>query len=277
MSRIRGLKPEFFTDPDIGELSFGARLLFQGLWLQADREGRLEYDPRHLKVSIFPYDNVDIETLIAELRAKGMICQYTGQEPCTNGASTVYARKKLGYIWVRNFLRHQTPHVYEKASLLPQCPDEHGVRTVQAPCTHHSDPSDLDQDQDLDRDQSQTATPTPNAPQPFVPPKPRTIFKPRRKDAAWEGPQVYVPQRTHQDFVDLRHGNEEELLQWYPVVALEWSEGIHKDDNPGSDMIRFWKTRYDERWPPKEIKPTRSSGGPIVPSAAETRKKYLNP
>lgn len=109
----------------------------------------------------------------------------------------------------------------------------------------------------------------------FIPPKPQTIFQPRRKDAAWEGSQVYVPQRTHRDFVDLRHGNEAELLQWYPVVALEWSEGIHKDDNPGSDMIRFWKTRYDERWPPKEIKPARSSG-PIVPSAAETRKKYLN-
>ena len=40
MARIRYLKPDFFKDEDIKELSFEARLFYQGLWVQADREGR---------------------------------------------------------------------------------------------------------------------------------------------------------------------------------------------------------------------------------------------
>ena len=40
MPRIRYLKPEFFTDEDIGYLTVKARLGYSGLWCHADREGR---------------------------------------------------------------------------------------------------------------------------------------------------------------------------------------------------------------------------------------------
>ena len=41
MARIRTIKPEFFTSDDICALSPRARLLYVGLWCEADREGRL--------------------------------------------------------------------------------------------------------------------------------------------------------------------------------------------------------------------------------------------
>ena len=41
MARIRTIKPEFFTSDDICALSPLARLLYVGLWCEADREGRL--------------------------------------------------------------------------------------------------------------------------------------------------------------------------------------------------------------------------------------------
>jgi len=49
MARIRSLKPDFFKDEDLAVLPFEARLLFEGLWCYADKEGRLEDRPKYLK------------------------------------------------------------------------------------------------------------------------------------------------------------------------------------------------------------------------------------
>ena len=76
--------------------------------------------------------------------------------------------------------------------------------------------------------------------------RPAPIIARRRLDAAWEGPKgLYVPQRKHSDFIQLRdHPNaERELLAWYGEVAEAWS------GSPGADMMKFWTARYDEKWP----------------------------
>ena len=64
--RKRYLKPDFFLDEDLAETSAYARLLFAGLWLIADREGRLFNRPKKIKVQIFPYETIDIEPLLDE-------------------------------------------------------------------------------------------------------------------------------------------------------------------------------------------------------------------
>src|SRR3990167_5958977 len=48
MPRARLLKPDFFNDEKMAELPFAARLLFQALWCEADREGRLEDRPQEV-------------------------------------------------------------------------------------------------------------------------------------------------------------------------------------------------------------------------------------
>lgn len=113
MARIRTIKPEFFDDPTIGELSPLARLFFIGLWTQADKEGRLLDDSRRLKARIFPYDDVDTEALMVELHAKRMIERYCGRE----------ATQKHGFVWIRNFIKHQRPHHKEPESLIPSFTD----------------------------------------------------------------------------------------------------------------------------------------------------------
>jgi uncharacterized protein YdaU (DUF1376 family) len=82
--------------------------------------------------------------------------------------------------------------------------------------------------------------------------RPQPIVARRRLDAAWEGPKLYVPQRVHTDFIAFRNhaGAERELLAWYAEVSDAWTIGPHAGQSPGADMIRFWKARYDERWPP---------------------------
>lgn len=90
-----------------------------------------------------------------------------------------------------------------------------------------------------------------------------SIIRPRRKDAAFEGPRVYVPQRIHTDFIGFRNhaGAERELLDWYQQVSDAWTIGDRRaDPSFDSDMVRFWKARYAEQWPAVE------------PAKADTRK-----
>src|SRR5580765_3325710 len=106
MARIRMIKPEFFDDPDIADLSPFARLCFVGLWTQADKAGRLEDDPRRLKVRLFPYDAVEVSSLLDELVAKEMVTRYAGDDG-------------RAYLSIPKFVKHQRPHPKEPDSVIP--------------------------------------------------------------------------------------------------------------------------------------------------------------
>lgn len=121
MARARNIKPGFFTNDLIAEIPALGRLLFQGLWCHADREGRLEDRPKKIKAEILPYDDCDVDQLLNALHSRGFILRYA-----------VDGRR---YIQVVNFTKHQNPHVKESASEIP-APDEHGASTVQAPDEH---------------------------------------------------------------------------------------------------------------------------------------------
>tara|TARA_R100000278_G_scaffold44073_1_gene38432 strand:+ start:1836 stop:2813 length:978 start_codon:yes stop_codon:yes gene_type:complete len=56
MARNRMIKKEFWTSEQIMNLPIGARLLFIGMWNQADDEGILKNSPMQLKAQIFPCD-----------------------------------------------------------------------------------------------------------------------------------------------------------------------------------------------------------------------------
>jgi len=108
MSRIRTIKPEYFLDEGIADLSLFARLSFPGLWTQVDREGKVEDGHRRLKSQILPYDKVDFDKILEELRVAGFITRYS-----INGKN---------YIMVNNFLKHQRPHVRESESSISDPP-----------------------------------------------------------------------------------------------------------------------------------------------------------
>lgn len=116
MARIRTIKPDFFDDEDIAALSFPARLLFIGLWLEADREGRLKDRPVRLKARIMPFDNVDVAALLDELVKAEFIERYTVGD--------------LALIWIRTFKKHQVINAREVASGLPPAPDEDDPRVA---------------------------------------------------------------------------------------------------------------------------------------------------
>lgn len=134
MARSRNIKPGFFSNEHLADLDFAARLLFIGMWTEADREGRLEDRPKRLKMALFPADNVDIDGMLEALELKGFIRRY---EACGVKA-----------IQVVNWSKHQNPHVKEAASTIPAegqeqpVQGEHGASTGQAPDSHSSFPAD---------------------------------------------------------------------------------------------------------------------------------------
>ena len=103
--RARNIKPGLYANELLAECSLAARLLFPGLWMMADREGRLEDRPKKIKAGVFPYDNFDTKPLLDELEYKGFIVRYEVQ-----GGK---------YIEIINFLKHQKPHHNEKESEIP--------------------------------------------------------------------------------------------------------------------------------------------------------------
>jgi len=92
MARKRIIDPEFWSDEEIGQWSFPARLFYIGLWNFADDQGRFKAANALLKAQVFPYDKkVDMEKLKRELNHKIQWYEVEG----------------LQYGIIRNFLKYQ--------------------------------------------------------------------------------------------------------------------------------------------------------------------------
>ena len=113
--RSRNIKPGFFQNEYLAELSTDTRLLFIGLWLIADRDGRLEDRPKKIKMQVFPADSFDVDPMLNDLTRFGLIIRYEIDS--------------IKYIAIPAWNKHQNPHVKEKESTIP-APDLHGSRRV---------------------------------------------------------------------------------------------------------------------------------------------------
>lgn len=112
MARIRYIKPGIMTNEDLCELGPFAYILFTGLWMLADREGRLEDRPKRIKAEAMPlWEQVcwkDVDNLLAGLAEREFIQRYSvGGKP---------------YIQIINWGKHQNPHARESFSQIPAPP-----------------------------------------------------------------------------------------------------------------------------------------------------------
>ncbi len=108
MARIRSVKLGFFRNEHLAVFSFAHRLLFEGLWVIADREGRLEDRPKRIHADLFPFDAaLDVDEMLNDLAA--------GDDPFI----VRYEVDGRHYIGIVNFLKHQRPNHREPASDIP--------------------------------------------------------------------------------------------------------------------------------------------------------------
>jgi hypothetical protein len=126
VARARLIKPGFYSNEQLSECSILARYVFPGLWMLADRAGRLEDRPKRIKGELLRYDDGDMDGLLCELARHGLITRYV-----VDGVSLIQ---------IETFTKHQHCHVNEPASTLPErC--KHGASTVQAPDSHSATPA----------------------------------------------------------------------------------------------------------------------------------------
>lgn len=129
MARIRTIKPEFWTDEAVGEVSPNARLLFIGTWSFADDHGGIDRSAKQLKAQVFPYDSIDCEPLVQELLGVGLLVEYE-----------VSGKK---YLHIKGFAQHQKVEKPGKPRVPVYDPSESPPRIVgessgKTPCGRES-------------------------------------------------------------------------------------------------------------------------------------------
>lgn len=129
MARIRAFKIGFFRNEVLAELSPHTRLAFAGLWVLADKAGRLEDRPKRIHADLFPYEQVDMDAILADLTRTGFIVRYTVRD--------------VRYIQIDQFTKHQRPHHTEQESSYPapmqrvtKAPRQRRSATVKQPLSH---------------------------------------------------------------------------------------------------------------------------------------------
>jgi len=105
MSRIRTIKPEFFTSSDIIKMTPLARLFYASLWCESDREGRLKWDIETLKFRYFPAEKCELLEVAGELIERGLI--------------VIYVVEGKEYAEIPSFKKHQVINNRETESSIP--------------------------------------------------------------------------------------------------------------------------------------------------------------
>lgn len=105
MSRIRTIKPEFFSSADIVALTPLSRLFYIALWCESDRDGRFVWNVKTLKLRYFPADDCDIQEMADELINACLI--------------QIYHVDGKEYGEIPSFTRHQVINNRESESVLP--------------------------------------------------------------------------------------------------------------------------------------------------------------
>lgn len=96
MARIRTIKPSFWGDEAVTELSRDARLLLVGLISSADDQGRFMASHAVISGYVFPYDGITPAKLtqwLDEIRATGIV--------------EFYAVGRREYGWFPKWKKHQ--------------------------------------------------------------------------------------------------------------------------------------------------------------------------
>lgn len=143
MAKIRGIKPEIWTDDAFVELTPYARLLWIGLWNFACDNGHLQDKSKQIKIRVLPTDDVNCAELLREIETQGLI------------------HRADGWITIPNLPHHQKPHRrWWKTCPAPGCTppngqshaQTNGCSTVDKPLVHGWSTADVDVEVDCDGD-----------------------------------------------------------------------------------------------------------------------------
>lgn len=117
MPRKRMIDPGIWRSEQVNDLSRDARLLFIGMFSNADDAGRLHGSAKFLRANIFPYDEDVTAAKVAKWRG----------EILSMGLAILYESNGREYLWLPTWTRHQRID-RPSSSTLPS-PDEDSSNT----------------------------------------------------------------------------------------------------------------------------------------------------
>jgi hypothetical protein len=145
--RTRQIRHEFWLNGPVCAVSRDARFLLIGLCAIADREGRLDGHPMHIRRHVFPLDaDMTVERiteLLTELEIAGFIARYEYNQ--------------RSYVFIPGFSSLQSPHPSEARSKLPPHPNETQLGS-------HWDPSGMPVGSKLDHSSEPSGSSDPSEP-----------------------------------------------------------------------------------------------------------------
>jgi hypothetical protein len=282
LARIRALKLGFFQNEALAEWSFAHRLLFEGLWVLADREGRLEDRPRRIKAQLFPYDAVDVSQMLQDLAS--------GSDPFIRR----YVVDGQGYLLVRQFGKHQRPAKSEAPSILPEPPECDELLSKSSETTSFVAPTDLfvaptensvgkgkgngNGDREGERGEGESGALT------RVPPAPDDLAAIWNAEAASPLPRCLHLSDKRRTAAKARL-RDRPLAVWRAVVARISASRFCLGDNDRAWVATFdWllqpdtalkvlEGKYDDRVPSARGHPGSKTGATVTAAAASLKKR----
>ena len=133
MAKMRGIKPETFTDDKVLQLSPLARWLFVGMWTLACDNGHVEDNAVQLKVRLLPVDECDVDALLDELLDTGQVVRHDGYLKVDKLAE--HQRIDRRYLLLCEWCDHDVYATYSESDRTGtrRAPDVHTAGTRRAP------------------------------------------------------------------------------------------------------------------------------------------------
>ncbi len=135
MARIRNIKPTFFEDLKLADVSIFARLLYIGLWCHMDKQGVTENSARLIKARLFPYDKkineVTIRDAVSALVTSGRLFEFEFEDKrlilCPKFQVHQHFHNKEKPAW------HFAPGFLESLGVAPDKPEANPMQTPVEP------------------------------------------------------------------------------------------------------------------------------------------------
>lgn len=190
MARKRMIDPGIWSSEQFGSLCREARLLFVGIFSNADDAGRLKGAGRFLKATIFPYDEDITSARVIEWRDEiASAVDADGVAPIR-----VYAVNGIEYIDLPRWSRWQRIDK-PSPSILPPFPDQSTTDPLPFPdqsTTVRSEEKEIVEEKEIDRENLATDAIAPSEPtQERVKPTPER-GKPRRNPTPGPNPALVI-------------------------------------------------------------------------------------
>lgn len=165
MARSRNIKPGFFKNEDLSDLGLAAQLMFAGLWTLCDRDGKMEWRPRRVKMELFPFhDDITADK-----------CTELAQCLHDAGFVYIYTVDNTDYLKVINFAKHQHPNMKEESQNFPEPEDANCLFDISKNKSTKPAPNQHQTSTELTR--PHTPYPIPHTENPIPPSQPSSVDK----------------------------------------------------------------------------------------------------